>query len=94
MMQNNVMWYVSNYAWGNYESGVTEIVVMSSHVRTEIKLLELIRATVGIDMFLINTITNTVHACSSHNVSSRTLNRLVIDRTTTLTADKVIHCYG
>nr|QHV90294.1 hypothetical protein LCNHBPBI_00007 [Escherichia coli]QRG45218.1 hypothetical protein [Escherichia coli] len=45
-------------------------------------------------MFLINTITNTVHACSSHNVSSRTLNRLVIDRTTTLTADKVIHCYG
>ena len=51
-------------------------------------------ATVGIDMFLINTITNTVHACSSHNVSSRTLNRLVIDRTTTLTADKVIHCYG
>ncbi|SRS14514.1 Uncharacterised protein [Shigella sonnei] len=45
-------------------------------------------------MFLINTITNTVHACSSHNVSSRTLNRLVIDRTTTLTADKVIHCSG
>ncbi len=58
-------------------------------------VLELIKgATVGIDMFLINTITNTVHACSSHNVSSRTLNRLVIDRTTTLTADKVIHCYG
>nr|UMW95522.1 hypothetical protein [Salmonella enterica] len=64
---------------------------MWCHARVE--ALSIKRATVSINMLLIDSITYAIHPGARHHISCRTGNRFVVDRPTAITADEMIKCH-